>query len=151
MSWCLEELHEAIGYNVAGSRAPVFCLKLLITMTQSPNRTRFLRFLACAAGVLGGAGLGVILAFLATISAGAGHGTYTPAKLFFPYTMLLTLVDGRISNRLIALALIQFPVYGFLIGTAALNKYAVWIVIGSVAIGHAGAVAFCFSANLSGF
>lgn len=95
--------------------------------------------------------IGLVLAIVATVCAGAGHGTYVPAKICFPYTMLLTMVDGRISNRLIALALIQFPVYGLLIGSVILRKNWVWFVIGTLLLVHLVAVWFCFSVGLSGF
>ena len=54
---------------------------------------------------------------LAIISGGAGHGSYLFACLLFPYTMLLTLAqDDTISLPLRVLALIQFPVYGAIVG-----------------------------------
>ena len=49
-------------------------------------------------------------------SAGAGHGSYLLAKILFPFTMLSTLVFGSIIAPAIALAVFQFPFYGFILG-----------------------------------
>ena len=46
------------------------------------------------------------------VCAGGGHGSYLPAKLFFPYTMLATLLsDHSIGLPGIVVALIQAPAY----------------------------------------
>src|SRR5262245_44329341 len=109
---------------------------------------RFVFVFSCVAI---GFGTGFPAAFGCAILAGAGHGTYVPAKTLFPYTMLLTMVDGRISSRLIALALAQFPFYGLIIGLAAPRKQAVWIVSLVLVIIHVAAVSFCFAVYLPGF
>jgi ABC-type glycerol-3-phosphate transport system permease component len=58
-----------------------------------------------------------IATLLAFMSAGAGHGGYEFARLFFPYSMLLTLIaDDTITIPLIVLALAQFSIYGLLLG-----------------------------------
>src|SRR5262245_34187547 len=99
-------------------------------------------------------GIGITpgVAMFAAISAGAGHGNYVLARLFFPYTMLLTLVAGnRITVPLIVLALCQFPIYGAVIGISA-QKLWVAIAAGSVIlIAHTVATAFCFSGTLPNF
>jgi hypothetical protein len=53
---------------------------------------------------------------LAIASTGGGHGTYFMARLLFPLTMLSTWLFGSITNPLIVAAVLQFPVYGFVIG-----------------------------------
>ena len=56
---------------------------------------------------------------LAVASAGVGHGTYSLARLLYPYAMLIWLSSrGEFSPPLIALSLAQFPLYGALIGAA---------------------------------
>ena len=55
-----------------------------------------------------------IAAVLAIASAGAGHGHYEFARLFFPYSMLLTRLAGdTITPPLMALALAEFPCTGW--------------------------------------
>lgn len=67
-----------------------------------------------------GLALGVLVAlpcaFVAAAAAGAGHGTYLPARLFFPITMLSTSLCGPITAPFIAVALLQFPIYGLALG-----------------------------------
>jgi hypothetical protein len=55
---------------------------------------------------------------LVIAAAGAGHGTYIPAAILFPYTMTIAPALGTIAPALIALALLQYPIYGLLIGVA---------------------------------
>jgi hypothetical protein len=81
--------------------------------------------------------------FAAVASAGAGHGSYMLAKILFPFTMLSTLAFGSIIAPAIALAVLQFPFYGFILGTANVKgrfrtRPAVLLLI------HILAVAACF-------
>jgi hypothetical protein len=61
--------------------------------------------------LLDGWGLGILATIpavaLAVASGGAGHGEYVAARLFFPYTMLLTVQTHYISLPLIIIALLQ--------------------------------------------
>ena len=81
--------------------------------------------------------------FAAAASAGAGHGSYLLAKILFPFTMLSTLVFGSIIVPAIAVAIIQFPFYGFILGRATLKGS---LLVRSVAllVIHILAVAACF-------
>ncbi len=63
--------------------------------------------------------VGVLALAFAFLFAGAGHGTYLPAKLLFPYTMLSTALLGLIPDALVAIAVVQFPIYGLILGLAA--------------------------------
>lgn len=45
------------------------------------------------------------------IFAGGGHGTYIPAKIIFPFTMLLANLNREINLIGFTLALIQIPIY----------------------------------------
>lgn len=56
--------------------------------------------------------------YLAVVSAGMGHGSYTAALMFFPFTMLSTRLFGSITAPFALLAIIQFPIYGFILGSA---------------------------------
>jgi hypothetical protein len=58
---------------------------------------------------------GALAAFVAVSAAGGGHGTYLPAAILFPFTMLISAVLGRIPACLAAVALVQFPIYGLLL------------------------------------
>jgi len=79
----------------------------------------------------------------AVASAGAGHGSYLLAKILFPFTMLSTLVFSSIIVPAIALAVLQFPFYGFILGRANVKgslgtRAAVLLLI------HVLGVAACF-------
>jgi hypothetical protein len=76
--------------------------------------------IAATGGVL--VELGALL--VAFVAAGAGHGTYVPAKLLFPYPLALTAITHSINGLLIALALLQFPAYA-LVAVANRNRH--WV------------------------
>lgn len=67
--------------------------------------------------------LGLILTpvalFFAVASAGAGHGDYVLARVLFPLTILSTHLTESISVVGVAIACVQFPLYGWLLGIAA--------------------------------
>ena len=65
--------------------------------------------------LIGGIGF-VLAAVIVFISAGAGHGTYLPAKILFPYTMMAAIYLGiSVNPALMTLAIAQFPLYGVLL------------------------------------
>jgi hypothetical protein len=68
-----------------------------------------------AAGVL------ITIPFLAFVvfTAAAGHGTYAPAKLLFPFAMFAAVVGHSITPPFIVAACIQFPLYGLVLGSVA--------------------------------
>jgi hypothetical protein len=108
-----------------------------------------------SADIMVGVGIGVLLtaptAFLAVMSAGAGHGHYEMARLFFPYTMLLTRLTGdSITSPLIVLALMQFPLYGAVMG-AARSRFSAAFTTGLVLAFHIAAAAVCFSGAIPNF
>jgi hypothetical protein len=61
-------------------------------------------------------------------AADGGHGTYLPAAMLFPYTMLISVAIGDVSPVLLSVALVQFPVYGSLL---AFNQHRrrMWIAL----------------------
>jgi len=109
-----------------------------------------------ARGIVIGAAIGVLVTpvaiVLALFSAGAGHGHYEFAKLFFPYSMLLTLsTHNTITAPLILLAFLQFPLYGAIIGLATWRKTVACAVGLVIVVFHAAAVERCFSGGIPYF
>ena len=91
--------------------------------------------------------------FLAWASAGAGHGDYVFARLFFPYSMLLTRTCGdQILGPLVVLAFGQFPAYGTLLAIATFRsvKSLRATSIGTAVV-HLLAALACFSGLLPNF
>ena len=65
------------------------------------------------------------------ITAADGHGSYQVATLLFPFTMLAAGSIGQVSGAAVALALAQYPSYGWLISRAKVRgslKYAVFFL-----------------------
>ena len=96
--------------------------------------------------------LGVLITpvtlFLAYRSAGFGHGQYVSARLFYPFSMLLTLLtNDEIVLPLRVLAVLQFPVYGVLIGYAAKRGHVLRDGLLLITL-HVVAVVFCFAGLL---
>jgi len=56
-----------------------------------------------------------ILVFVAIFFMGGGHGTYKPAMFLFPWGMINTMWQDRLSEPLAILGILQFPIYGLLI------------------------------------
>jgi hypothetical protein len=100
-----------------------------------------------------GAGIGVAITIpsmvLAVFSTGAGHGDYGFARGLFPIAMCLTaFVTGSIGFASIALALLQFPLYGSGIGYfATVSRKALLIAIAIVAVLHFIAFIACSSSS----
>lgn len=95
-------------------------------------------------GTWRGVGIGTLFtgpAILAAImSGGAGHGSYITAGVLFPFSMLFSQVEGSIGPAAMSVGLLQFPLYGALIGrTVAANTS--WTFL--LATAHLGAVLVC--------
>jgi hypothetical protein len=75
-----------------------------------------------------------IALLLGVASAGAGHGDYHLAMFLFPYTLLSTALFDSITPPFIILAIIQFPIYGVVLGYANERGrlLSMWIVLGVV-------------------
>ena len=113
--------------------------------TPAPRSATIAVVIGCALGVL--FAMPALLA--AFISSGAGHGHYVAARALFPGSMLLTLVEGSIGTVSIAVGLLQFPVYGGLLGwTIARKRYLPALVAASA---HMVAALVCFSGVLPSF
>ena len=116
------------------SRRPVNSTVILLCLMKSP------KFLIPV--VVSLVATPVVL-FYGLASGGAGHGNYLLAKIFFPFTMLSTILFGSITGPFIVVAIVQFPLYGLLIGTAnelrRVGRYATALVFV-----HLSAVIACF-------
>jgi hypothetical protein len=66
---------------------------------------------------------------VAVFAAGAGHGTYLPAKILFPFAMLASVFGRSITFLYVVLGLGQFPLYGLLLGAAFRSPRFVLCVI----------------------
>ena len=69
-------------------------------------------------GALLGGLLTIPVALLCVFFAAAGHGSYLPAKVFFPLTMLSTAVFKSITTPFIAIAIAQYPIIGAILQNA---------------------------------
>lgn len=73
-----------------------------------------------------------IALLLAMLSTGAGHGNYLWAILLFPLTMLSTAALGSITAPFVLLAVIQYPIYGWIVGNALRpekSRLGMWLVL----------------------
>lgn len=100
-----------------------------------------------------GAALGLLFAvpalLAALLSTGAGHGDYSAARALFPVPMLLTLLEGSIGPIARAAALLQFPLYGALLGWSRTRR-SYGALIG-VALLHLAAASACFAGLLPNY
>lgn len=69
-----------------------------------------------------GLAIGVGLALISIILAGAGHGFILPAMVFFPYTMFGANLFPLLYEIFLILALLQYPFYSFLIARVVTKK-----------------------------
>lgn len=105
--------------------------------------------------VIIGAGIGVLVTLVAAIpavmSAGGGHGHYEFARVLFPFAMLLTRLTGdSITLPLILLGLLQFPLYGVVIGLASTRTVGA-VIVAMLIFAHAVAAVICFSGAIPNF
>lgn len=96
-----------------------------------------------------GVRIGIIFtcpAILAAImSAGAGHGSYITARVLFPFAMLVSQLEGSIGPVAMSVGLLQFPLYGALLGrTVGEKTTTTWLVTTA----HLVATLACFSGLL---
>jgi hypothetical protein len=93
-----------------------------------------------AAWLSGGLVVAGVAGWAALSAAGAGHGTYQPAALLFPYTMVIAALVGSIPAAALAIAAGQYPAYGVLIaqarrpGSKMLAVVAAHAVVAAVAV-----------------
>ena len=94
--------------------------------------------------------VGIAACVVAVFLAGGGHGTYFPAKVFFPYTMVSTGILVKITPPFIVLACVQFPLYGVILSIAN-TRGDLRPVAGRLVIIHIIAVILAFAFSGSGF
>lgn len=111
----------------------------------------YLKSILCGlGGLILGAMLGWLLWFFVSIFMGAGHGTYLPAKLLFPYTMATTRWTHEITNSAIGAGWSAYAGYGALLGSGwptAQRKRVGLVVLGL----HALAAIVCLILSHSAF
>ena len=67
--------------------------------------------------------LTIPLLFIAFLFADGGHGSYIPAMGLFPFGLISTLLFNRITIPFVVVAIIQYPVYEFIIDkVTVINK-----------------------------
>ena len=117
-------------------------------MSQSIPPIRSIR-MATFVGSGAGAVIGALAIIIALASTGAGHGDYIGARLLFPFSMLLMLLEDAIGPIAIMVGLLQFPLYGAVIGRALFSNAGKPIhLLASI---HFVAVMACFSGILADF
>ncbi len=109
---------------------------------------------ATYSAVVIGFGLGVLVEapalFVAASSGGGGHGNYAAARMLFPGPMLLTLLEhDNIGTLSIGAGLLQFPIYGAILGWSAVRKTYNPAI--AVTMAHVIAAIACFTGALSNF
>jgi hypothetical protein len=58
----------------------------------------------------------IILLMIVVISMGGGHGTYLPAKVVYPITMIISILSKNgIGTFAIIIAIIQIPAYALVL------------------------------------
>ena len=98
-------------------------------------------------GILIGTVIAPVALLAAIVSADAGHGDFLLAKILFPYSLLLTRLAGdTITDPLIGLALIQFPLYGLAATSFSTARPKVYLL----AL-HTICAILCFSGLLPNF
>ncbi|AUC79949.1 hypothetical protein CW736_11500 [Nonlabens sp. MB-3u-79] len=45
---------------------------------------------------------------------GGGHGFFWPAKVVYPYSMIIAITNNQIGILAIIVAVLQVPIYGFI-------------------------------------
>lgn len=81
--------------------------------------------------------------FLGIASAGAGHGDYVLARILFPYTMLSAVAFDSITLPFTVMAVLQFPVYGVVLGAANVKSKLLPAMLGLLVL-HCLTVLICF-------
>ena len=88
---------------------------------------------------------------LAIISGGGGHGNYGFARALFPIPLLMTRLTRDTITRIVMIAaVLQFPIYGWILDVAARRNRAA-LAAALVALVHCIGLALCFSGVLLNF
>jgi hypothetical protein len=87
---------------------------------------------------------------LALSSAGAGHGDYFWAKVFYPYTILSAIALKSITIPFMVVAVLELPAYGVLLGTGWSRGKLKLYSMGLFFL-HISAVIICFAIRSENF
>ena len=105
---------------------------------------------AVAVGFALGALITVPAVMAGAASAGAGHGHYVAARALFPIPLLLTPFEGdRIGTVSITIGLLQFPVYGAVLGWSIARKN--YLPAAVIIAAHILSALDCFAGTLPNF
>lgn len=55
---------------------------------------------------------------------GGGHGIFWPAKVVYPYAMIISVLNNQIGLLAIIIAVVQIPIYGII-----MTKKPKWSII----------------------
>jgi hypothetical protein len=93
--------------------------------------------------IIAGIVLAVVFGFVAFVAAAGGDGTYIPAALFFPCALLLAIGLDVISNAVLCIAVVQWPLYGAVVVFAARRGRRKEAIV-CLAVIHSMLIAACF-------
>ncbi|WP_203256761.1 hypothetical protein [Hyunsoonleella ulvae] len=65
----------------------------------------------------------LVLTFI-VLSMGGGHGFFWPAKIVYPYSMIISVLNNQIGILAIIIAIVQVPIYGIL-----MTKKPKWTIL----------------------
>jgi len=88
-------------------------------------------------------GVGIVALVIVLAVAAGGHGSYAPAMVLFPYSMIAANLLNRITSPLVLLALIQYPIYGVLLTVAPAGQ-ARFATGRAIALAHAACAVLAF-------
>jgi hypothetical protein len=97
-------------------------------------------------GAAWGAAFTVPAVIAAVISGGYGHGSFAAFKVLYPIPLLLANIFEDVAPAMLALGLLQFPLYGAVLFMGTLRSK---IVLAVLLVLHFLAVIACFAPLLS--
>lgn len=71
--------------------------------------------------------LTIPLLVVVVLSMGAGHGSYLPAMFLFPFGLVSIVLFREITIPFVIIAILQYPVYGFVIDKVKNSEKYKWI------------------------
>lgn len=75
---------------------------------------------------------------------GGGHGTFLPAKLIYPYSMIISIINNQIGVLAMILAVIQIPLYSIFINKKSKDIFVLVVI-------HIVAIIICFNIPAGSF
>lgn len=89
---------------------------------------------------IAGTVVGLVAGLFSLMAAGAGHGTYVPTAILFPFSIILASLGGAISTSSLPfiVGFLQFPIYGYVLSRPS------WPRVLSMVVAHGAAAAFAW-------